>query len=185
MNNILPDVYGFLDPAETELLLHLATNASGDIVELGSYQGRSTVALALGAQLSGVTVWAVDPHDTYQALDTEYGMHDNAVYYDNVTRYGVGHIVKTINLRSDEFVRIWDKPISLLWIDADHSYESVKRDFEQWSPFVVSNGNVVMHDTSGNFPDVSQFVNELLAAGEWTRVELIDATSVFIRVLNK
>ena len=35
----------------------------------------------------------------------------------------------------------------MLWIDGDHAYESVRRDFELWEPRVVDGGVVALHDT--------------------------------------
>lgn len=184
INDVLADVYGFLDPAETELLYTLASQVSrgGNIVELGSYHGRSTIALAMGARLAGATVYAVDHHPDYMAVDTNYGMFDNQTYYENIARHGVGDVVKTINLSSVRLVQYWCEPIDLLWIDASHEYEDVKLDFNQWSKHVAQNDKIAMHDTSGHFPDVSRFVEELLAAGAWKRDCLVDATSVFSRV---
>lgn len=182
LNDILTDVDGFLDPLETQLLFDLAMHVprNGTIVELGSYRGKSTIALAMGAQISDATVYAVDHHPDYISVDTAYGMFDNQAYYENIARHGVGSVLKTINLSSMQFIQYWREPIDLLWIDASHEYEDVKTDFLNWSPFV--RGKIAMHDTSGWFEGVSHFVEELLAAGEWKRDCLIDATSVFSRV---
>lgn len=42
------------------------------------------------------------------------------------------------------------KQVDLLYIDGDHRYEGVKRDFELWSPLVKSGGVVVFHDIIEN-----------------------------------
>lgn len=44
-------------------------------------------------------------------------------------------------------------PIDLLFIDGDHTYEGVKKDWEQYSPLVRSGGLVVFHDIAGNYDD--------------------------------
>jgi len=183
----LADIDGFLDSLETQLLFDLASRVprGGNIVELGSYRARSTIALAMGARLAGATVYAVDYHPDYIAVDTAYGMFDNQAYYENVARHGVGGVIKTLNISSFEASCLWQmhkEPIDLLWIDAGHQYEEVKEDFTLWNYHVTPNGKIAMHDTSGHFPDVSRFVDELLAAGEWKRDSLTDATSTFSRV---
>ncbi len=38
------------------------------------------------------------------------------------------------------------RQLDLLFIDGDHTYEGVKRDFEMYSPLVASGGLVVFHD---------------------------------------
>lgn len=44
-------------------------------------------------------------------------------------------------------------PIDLLFIDADHTYEGVKRDWEMYSPLVRPGGIVAFHDVAGNYDD--------------------------------
>jgi predicted O-methyltransferase YrrM len=177
-------VIGFLDPLETRLLYDLASQvpAGGVIVEIGSYQGRSTVILGLGAKAAGAFVWALDPHEEHSVdAFSHYGMKDNAALMENLTLFGLGETVRIVALKSEQVVYGWHCMIDLLWIDGGHDYDSVKRDFEEWSKY-VSDGKIAMHDTSGHYPDVSRFVDELLAAGEWERIALQDATSVFQRV---
>jgi len=41
---------------------------------------------------------------------------------------------------------IEDKEIDFLFIDADHTYDGVKKDFEVWSPLVRDNGIIALHD---------------------------------------
>jgi cephalosporin hydroxylase len=44
------------------------------------------------------------------------------------------------------------RPVDFLFIDGDHSYEGVKRDFELWSPLVRSGGIIVLHDVKPDHP---------------------------------
>jgi predicted O-methyltransferase YrrM len=39
-------------------------------------------------------------------------------------------------------------PIDFLFIDGDHSYEGVKKDFEMYSPLVVPGGMITLHDVT-------------------------------------
>lgn len=183
-------IYGFLEDGECELLHRIASECPQDgvIVEIGSFQGKSTIALAKGAQIAGARVWAIDPHYDYQVTDnTHYGEENYQALIQNIDNHGVADVVKVVKQSSmDAFAR-WSKPIDLLWIDGSHEYDDVKQDFATWSKYVT--GCIAMHDTSGNHPGVTRFVNELLT-GElvqldtWERVEYINATSVFKRVVS-
>lgn len=54
------------------------------------------------------------------------------------------------------------QPVDFLFIDADHSYESVTRDFELWRPLVRSGGLIAFHDVKPDYPGgVPQFWAEL------------------------
>lgn len=179
------DVYGFLNPYEARLLhdLAAAVPTGGTIVELGSFRGKSTVALAWGAKLSGATVWAIDPHESYHQGEVNFGPEDNSAFLQNIVRMEVHDVVRVINLSSSEVAAIWNQPIDLLFLDANHDYEQVKLDFLNWAHHV--RGAVAMHDTGGLWPGVTRFVDELLAAGHWEKIEMADATSVFRRVRHE
>jgi predicted O-methyltransferase YrrM len=45
------------------------------------------------------------------------------------------------------------RPVDFLFIDGDHSYEGVKRDFELWSPLVRPGGLIAFHDMRPDHPD--------------------------------
>jgi predicted O-methyltransferase YrrM len=180
--DIMETVEGFISYEELELLHSLAAAVppGSSIVEIGSYRARSTCALGLGAKAAGAVVYAIDHHPTYEAGGTGYSMADNQAYYGNLATYGVGDVVRTINLPANIVWNIWLDDIALLFIDGDHSYYQVHRDFNLWSMFTHT---VILHDTAGFHPGVSQLLNEVLAGGEWICVKFIDSISVLKRVI--
>ncbi len=73
-----------------------------------------------------------------------------------------------VHIIRDSFSNVaktWDKKIDILHIDGNHSYESVKEDFETWSKFVSDDGVILMHDTCVlDKPEtfgVNKFFNEI------------------------
>jgi len=46
-----------------------------------------------------------------------------------------------------------DMKIDMLWIDADHSLEGVKKDFDLYSEIMSDNGIIMIHDTDKNYVD--------------------------------
>lgn len=55
-----------------------------------------------------------------------------------------------LNLRTDDYAEELKKnpiEINMLFIDADHSKESVIRDFSNFMPFVIPHGIILLHDT--------------------------------------
>jgi predicted O-methyltransferase YrrM len=68
----------------------------------------------------------------------------------------------------------WSKPIDLLHIDGNHTYDDVRLDFTQWSPHVRGGGVILMHDTR-SFPlDVGRFFNEIT----WPKFEFEHANGL-------
>ena len=67
-----------------------------------------------------------------------------------------------------------DMKIDVLWIDADHSYEGIKKDFDLYSQIMSENGIIMIHDTDKNYVD--NFVEtkeheeyDLSGPSEWLR----------------
>ncbi len=130
---------------EVQALARLARAASqGDIVEIGSWKGRSTAYLAKGAQYCGkeVKIYAIDPH----TKGTEQ------IFKDNIKKLGFDDVVIPLVMRSEEAIKQWNRPISLLFIDGDHGYENVRKDFLLWEPYIVTGGVIVFHDRFAEGP---------------------------------
>ena len=145
------DVYkvpGMLTSHEVDCLFQLGqiNHCNGVIVEIGSWKGKSTVALARGAAASHQEkIYAVYPH----AIQPEEGYLEDtrAEFLANINKAGVESQVVPMIMTSEEAARGWTKPIRLLWIDGDHRYEPAQLDFKLWEPFVVEGGIIAMHDT--------------------------------------
>ncbi|HUJ10135.1 MAG TPA: class I SAM-dependent methyltransferase [Verrucomicrobiae bacterium] len=166
-------IEGQVSPNELRILIELAKKvpASNVIVEIGTYRGRSAVALALGAQLgSGARVYAIDPHVTFKGVKGgQFGPPDMAALYANLAKAGVGETVAVVCLPSLIPAQAWrGRDVGLLWLDGDHSYEGVRADFDAWFPLVIHDGMVAFHDVDA--PGVKQLLNEVARDG---RVEFV------------
>jgi len=68
-----------------------------------------------------------------------------------------------------------ENKIDFLFIDGDHTYEGVRKDFEMYSPLVKENGIIAFHDIAIHAPeigsDVDKFWNEI--KGKYRHIELI------------
>lgn len=74
-------------------------------------------------------------------------------YWDRVT------FIRVESVAASELFK--DEILDFVYIDADHSYKSVKQDFKAWSAKIRKGGIISGHDYSVNFPDVMKFVDEL------------------------
>lgn len=140
---------GMISFQEAVCLYELAREVrSGCILEIGSYRGRSTVFLGKGS-LDGanIPVFAIDPHATFTGvLGGIFGSGDRAIFYRTMLDNGCSGIVSLINLSSEFFSSQWKSPVSLLWIDGDHSYEGVRRDFYCWEPHLLPEAVIAFDD---------------------------------------
>lgn len=124
---------------ELSLLQEYASD-SRTIVEIGCYEGKTSVALAEGsAHLE--KLYSVDPFHKGR-LGVCYG---ELIARRHCRRRGVKNI-EFIKAFSHEAAPNFDLPIDFLFIDADHRYESIKRDSEDWFAKVRIGGIIALHD---------------------------------------
>ena len=176
LKSIFECTEGMINFDEAMLLYCLAREVrSGCIVEVGSYRGRSTVFLGNGS-LDGVQVpvYAVDPHkDFVGVLGGIFGPKDRTAFYRTMLETGCSEIVSLINLSSEHFASTWTTPVSLLWIDGDHSYEGVKRDFECWLPHLTMGALIAFDDATNPVLGPRKLIDELVASGDFEEVESV------------
>jgi predicted O-methyltransferase YrrM len=174
VEEFLANTEGMTSLAEGKLLYGLAREVrEGCIVEVGAYRGRSTVALGRGS-LDGhrVPVFSVEPHEPFiGVLGGRFGPPDAGAFHRAMVESGCYHVVHLISLRSSQVVGAWTLPVSLLWIDGDHRYEGVRRDFDDWRPHLRPGALVVFDDADKPEIGPHRLVAELLAAGEAEQVQ--------------
>lgn len=166
------------------LLYDLAKQVTdGCIVEVGSYRGRSTVALGRGS-LDGnrVPVYAIEPHEGFTGvLGGKFGPADRGSFYQAMLDTSCYHVVRLVNVGSTIVAPNWDKEISLLWIDGDHTYEGVKTDFECWLPHLAPGALIVFDDAKNHSLGPSQLIEELIARGGFEEKQRVGKVAVIGR----
>jgi predicted O-methyltransferase YrrM len=156
--SILQHVTGWLSDNEALCLNQSAARvkAPNVIVEIGSFQGKSTIALALN---SSVPVFAIDPHEAHtDEIGGVFGPADRAKFHENIVAAGVHERVCPINLTSDAAYAGWHDFIGLLFIDGAHNYEQIERDI-QWASWMDTGGLLCVHDKT--WGDVERILFEL------------------------
>jgi hypothetical protein len=151
----LGQIEGWLSDREVDFLALLAAcpTAHGEIVELGTYHGKSTIALASSVALSDQA--------TVVTVDCQPGLPT----IENLKRAGVAERVKVHCCYSTEFTASWDGPIRLLWHDGANSRDVVHDDLEKLLPFLSDCGMVAFHDVLNPSGErIAVFVDHILAS---------------------
>jgi len=142
-------VKGWLSDQEGEFLYLLAKQVPQRqaMVEIGSWEGKSTIWLAKGSLAGNKNiVYAIDPHCRSEAHLSEGEANTEGIFRENIHKAGVNHIIVPLVKKSEEVARNWRKDVGLLWIDGSHEYEDVKRDFQLWEPHLSPLGFIAFHD---------------------------------------
>lgn len=150
----LDGVEGWLSDAQAHRLWEAAARvrAPGQIVEVGSFRGRSTIVLAAGSA-DGVDLVAIDPHAGGDrgpqeiTPDADRGGQDFAAFHANLRRAGVEGRVRHVRARSLDALDAIEGDVDLLYVDGAHRYRPARADIERLGARVKPGGAMLVHDS--------------------------------------
>jgi|APGre2960657444_1045066.scaffolds.fasta_scaffold00584_8 predicted O-methyltransferase YrrM len=144
-------------------LINDLDNKITNMVEVGSYQGESTIIFA--DNINGLQeLHAIDPwsngYAPGDACSDKYPMSVVESNFDIRTKNF--SVIKKHKTTSKEFVKeIADGSLDFVYIDGDHSYNSCKEDINMWLPKIKQGGIIAGHDyLEACFMGVVNAVNE-------------------------
>lgn len=139
-------VEGWMAEAELRYLARCAV-VSPLILEVGSWKGRSTSALAWHTPglVVAVDTWqgSVEHHAELQGKPTSglwWAFQQNTSRFDNIWPLHAN------SLAAAKIISKGPMRFDLIFIDASHDYESVKADIEAWVPLLAPGGVLCGHD---------------------------------------
>jgi predicted O-methyltransferase YrrM len=159
------DIKGFLDKEEARRLYELAREAGlmGPCLEIGSYCGKSGAYLGMGCRESKGILFSIDHHrgseeqqpgQAYfdpELLDRETGLIDTfRLFRKTLHDLSLEDTVIPIVSASATVARLWRTPLSMVFIDGSHTFESAHADYTLWTPHLMPGGFLLIHDI---FPD--------------------------------
>lgn len=186
---IAADTKGFMPDAEGLALYECARTvaADGPLLEIGSYCGKSSVYLGAAARETDRLVYSIDHHRGSEEHQPGEGYSDPDLYdvdadaVDSLPCFrrtlgvtGLEDVVVAIVGRSERIAAYWRTPLALVFIDGGHSAAAVHADFDGWSPKIVHDGLLVIHDVfedprEGGRPPF-EIYERALSSGEFEEV---------------
>jgi predicted O-methyltransferase YrrM len=147
------------------------------LIEVGVWKGHSISYLAkkLKNENYKFNLFAVDLFDNSNIHKTIGNEHLSEqipllwqIYNQNLINEGVRDTINDVKQLSWEAAKLFDdNSVDFVFLDADHSYESVKKDIESWLPKIKKGGMISGHDYH-NPCGVKKAVDELLPKKEIT-----------------
>jgi MMP 1-O-methyltransferase len=172
----LDSVPGMMSPeaGPTLFILSITQRIRGDIIEIGSWQGRSTIFLAKGALASqNGRVYAVDHFQGNPGKTGLYRVHRNDLsdlpdgFRRNVSEFDVARNVELLVMPSQSAAKkLAERNIRarMLFIDGNHDYNAVSSDFAAFKSLLLPGALVVFDDYSAAFPGVTRCVSDMINA---------------------
>ena len=199
--HIIDNIKGFLDEDEGRCLYETALAASrmGPCLEIGSYCGKSTVYLGTACKKSNSILFSIDHHrgseeqqpgEEYfdpELFDPQSGQVDTfGKFRKTLDSAGLENAVVPIVCRSETAARCWATPLSLVFIDGGHAFETVLTDYNSWAKHIMSGGSLMIHDI---FSDPTQggqapfkIYNLALASGHFRGVDKVKTLGMLQRL---
>jgi len=158
---LLKEIKGFLDEEEGEALYKIALEASkiGPCLEIGSYCGKSSVYLGTACRENNGILFSIDHHrgseeqqpgEEYfdpELFDPETGRIDTfKEFRKTIEKAGLEETIVAMVCRSEVASRLWATPVSLVFIDGGHSYETASMDYRSWARHIIPHGYLLIHD---------------------------------------
>lgn len=161
---------GFLSEKEAGLLYWAASQwpVTGPVLELGSYEGRSTIVFArAGRHVHAVDAWSLGVDDLSAYGGGQTPAEDVLDRFQaNIRRAQVEAYVSIHQGLTHNVGRRWTIPGAILFVDAGHTYADVKGDLDIWTPHLLVGGLLLMHDVLGDvYLDVTRAASELIRQG--------------------
>lgn len=155
---------GWTKAKKLSLIYDLAKKTAavrGDILEIGSAFGRSTVLLSLS---SGKRLWSIDPHTGGRVFIERNENQDSfAEFKENLKKFDIKNI-KILKHTTEEVIKKrlipWWVGFSLIFIDGLHTPEGVTIDFNLAWKKLRRGGIVVFDDYFGKeFADYARTID--------------------------
>ncbi len=159
---------GFMpdDEGEALYLAALRAGASFDgatFMEIGAWCGKSSVYLGAAAEETGAILFSLDHHHGSEENQAGWEHHDSTLVdpatgtIDTLPRWrhtvvGAGLEASVIGIVGDSptVASHWSTPLAFCFIDGGHGEEPAWADYRGWTPNVIEDGWLAIHDV---FPD--------------------------------
>lgn len=190
---------GMCDNQKFAALCQIARHCpQGDVVEIGSWWGKSAFILSqLASHFAIGNLLCVDPwsdahlvqgDDIVDATSATVSADEAfAVFLTNLIAYNHGHInylrapsvdaavqyVPNLRVQTQAFGSTqYQGKIAILHIDANHAYDAVNADTRAWAKFVIPGGWIIFDDYKWPYGDGPQRVADAFCVENVVRIEM-------------
>lgn len=134
----------------------------GRLIDVGTGLGHAALLFALTKPKW--TIYTIDGYGLYGTIqnvwnkcgENEFKVRGVSMVREYWDKYDVKNIIQIVG---NTWEIGWELMADIIYIDADHSYQGVKKDVEKFTPFLKKNGLLMFHDYNYTF-QVKDYVDE-------------------------
>lgn len=154
-------IKGFMDEEEAQRLYSLSLQAAGTgpVLEIGSYCGKSAYIIGSACKEKNSILFSIDHHkgseeqqpgEAYfdpDLFEPESGTVNTFPFFRRtLAEAGLEDVVIPVVAASKTAGKMWQTPLSMVFIDGGHSFETAYSDYLTWASHIQSKGFLVIHD---------------------------------------
>ena len=156
-----------LQPGDVLCLKHFASmRKTKNAVELGTFLGDGTSILAPYVEkITTIDIFedtSLIVNEVWRKFYTDYyneHPHSYEIVKKLLSKFRNVNVVRGLTFETAKTFE--DNSVDFLFIDADHSYEGCKQDFDFWFPKIMRGGLILIHDCEPSHPGPYKFSTEL------------------------
>lgn len=192
-------IEGWTTPIEllalAEFCQDLPDNAQ--IVEIGSFLGRSSVVMAGSRKIQGSgKVYCIDPFDasgdsysttTYENIEKKSKLSLRERFDQHVKLSNVQDWIEVHSGTAESVAKNWEKSIDLLFLDGDQSPIGARSSYDHWIPFLKCGGIIMIHNSGDRDYDVEhsgyrKLVLDLICEPHYEIMTCVGSTTIARKV---
>jgi predicted O-methyltransferase YrrM len=151
VKKMVETIPGFLMVGQESWLFYKVQSLPLDatIIEIGSYMGRSTIAMGFACAGTDRKIYCIDkwePNPEYPDISVD-------TWTSNITKFGLLSVVHPMRGDSKEMLSTWVDNKNLprprfIFIDGSHRYADVLSDFNLSYDIILNGGWIALHDVT-------------------------------------
>jgi len=167
----IENIHGLMHKhVETSFLFDLASSLTqrNNVLEIGSFQGCSSVSLGFGAKNAGGIVFCCDLWGQQEYFNS---------WRQNVKDCGLSNVFPIVGSANYTLKNLEINNLGLIFIDSSHTYEDCKTQFELATRNANDGCIVAFHDYDHpRYPGVKTYCDELCSGGILLDTKIVSCT---------
>lgn len=190
-------IEGWLLLAEAAELFILTSKIKSErpvICEIGTWKGKSSYIFATALKSKGGLLYSVDPFNGDGDIASKKSYQEEIVKMDTTLLQNFKNTLKKFDLSRHVVIlpfqseearsKFREQQIDLLFIDGNHDYNYVEKDYKLWASLIPPGGKIILHDVKAKHVNGPKRVMQECIIGNkaWKNVRIIGEMGIAERV---